>query len=1415
MLQFLSFLAPILLYFMKFIRWQVIMVAGLSLLLLQRGYPVFADEVNVETHDNSATSQDSYPSTNGGTLSWIVNSEQFTIEYLNMSGYRQQILIENALMMNSELIQLSPDGTLVTFVTAFDRGFRDSAIWLIRSDGSERRKLVDSNSNGWVTNPVWSPDSRQFAYVRVVENEWGELIETQLWLHDLETSQSHLVTNDLRFTPILIFGVAKTLEWTETSTLYLTVTENKQRRYAIDMVSGTMNEIAIPATEATTSTALAHDCQNMIKPVNVRDYDGSIGRGYTTAYLDKYTLTAREGEGSHPGVDIAGGTGAVGQGTPVVAIANAYVFHAGYSGSWGYHVVLQHDGNNCEGGVYSIYAHLQSQPSVSSNTETTRGTEIGRVGCTPGGANCTGPHLHFQIDKSNTAHPFWMSASGQRAGQCQLSSSCPWNHNNNIVNNPDTDNQVKEHTHSPIRFIQARTGSGGNPTNDCTTGEGVILYEHSNYTGRCSRFTGDDNDLGNDTIGQDAASSIRVIGNFQAVVYENNDFGDASSTFVGDDPDLGNDEIRQDRASSLRVQRRDAGGNSNCDGGQGVYLYENGGYQGRCSKFTGDSPNPRNWYIGNDAASSIKIVGSYEAIVYQDDEYNGANSTFTADDSDLGNDVIGNDQVSSLRVHARNTGSGSSNCDGGEGVYLYEHSDYGGRCSKLNSDAPNPGNWYIGNDTASSIRLIGNYETTVYEHDAYNGANSHFVGDDPNLGNDAIGQDNVSSIRVGARQATSSGPTNCDNNQFLAEYFNNRELSGSSLYRRCEGAINQNWEYNGPGSGINADNFSVRWAGNFWFENDAVYKFTVRTDDGVRFWLDNQLIFNEWRDMGATTFTTERSLSAGMHTLRLDYYENAGYATAQLTWERQSQPQTATDPDDNRTLSFDQGLDGTVNPANDRDDYYFDGAADQAITIHMDKRDSNLDSYIELYNPDGTLLGQDDDSGNNQNSRLAITLRQNGRHKIIARGYQASIGGYRLSLSRESTADPDDNRWITLGGNLQGTISPNNDRDWYYFAGVANRSISIRMNKLDAGLDSFIELYSSTGVKLVENDDGGNEQNSWLVYTLPSDGNYRILARSYNLASNGQYKLAVATVSNNNLAQDKSVWATSTQASGAEPYKATDGNRDTRWSSRFEDPQLLYIDLGSTQTFNQVVLRWEAAYARQYGIFYWSGTAWQPLFWTNSGDGGIDTITVTSAQARYIGMYGIGRGTPYGYSLYEFEVYNNLSVLLPLVPPDPEDKPLEEGIEPLIPLAPVEEGKLVTLLGDGESGQEDMPLAEGEVTTPAIAIRSSIPTAHLLYPSADGQIEATAEQILFQGIGADNDENGEAIVEYRWTSTLDGQLGTTATFTLARSTLSIGTHIITFAVRDNEGEWSEPVTTTLIIDAHPIAKNVYLPIVNK
>jgi hypothetical protein len=123
------------------------------------------------------------------------------------------------------------------------------------------------------------------------------------------------------------------------------------------------------------------------------------------------------------------------------------------------------------------------------------------------------------------------------------------------------------------------------------------------------------------------------------------------------------------------------------------------------------------------------------------------------------------------------------------------------------------------------------------------------------------------------------------------------------------------------------------------------------------------------------------------------------------------------------------------------------------------------------------------------------------------------------------------------------------------------------------------------------------------------------------------------------LSQGQPATASSLENATFPASAAVDGNTGTRWSSAFADPQWLQVDLGSTATISQVVLQWEAAYATAFQIQTSpDGTNWTTIFSTTTGTGGTQTLNVTGT-GRYVRMNGTARATPYGYSLWEFQVY--------------------------------------------------------------------------------------------------------------------------------------------------------------------------------
>ncbi|MFF1609002.1 discoidin domain-containing protein [Amycolatopsis sp. NPDC058278] len=126
------------------------------------------------------------------------------------------------------------------------------------------------------------------------------------------------------------------------------------------------------------------------------------------------------------------------------------------------------------------------------------------------------------------------------------------------------------------------------------------------------------------------------------------------------------------------------------------------------------------------------------------------------------------------------------------------------------------------------------------------------------------------------------------------------------------------------------------------------------------------------------------------------------------------------------------------------------------------------------------------------------------------------------------------------------------------------------------------------------------------------------------------------------LSQGKPATASSTESSSYPASAAVDGNlTSTRWASKEgTDPQWLRVDLGAAKAVTHVKLSWEAAYGKAYSIQTSAdGTTWTTIYSTTTGNGGTDDLTGLAGTGRYVRMNGVTRGTSYGYSLYELQVF--------------------------------------------------------------------------------------------------------------------------------------------------------------------------------
>lgn len=118
-----------------------------------------------------------------------------------------------------------------------------------------------------------------------------------------------------------------------------------------------------------------------------------------------------------------------------------------------------------------------------------------------------------------------------------------------------------------------------------------------------------------------------------------------------------------------------------------------------------------------------------------------------------------------------------------------------------------------------------------------------------------------------------------------AEYFNNKDLEGKPVVVRIDEAVDFEWGEGVPHPFIGANNFSVRWTGNLKSPVNGKYKIGMTVDDGVRIYLDDKLIIDEWKGgsvrLVEAYFNFEKDK---VYKLRVEYFEGTFIATARLGW---------------------------------------------------------------------------------------------------------------------------------------------------------------------------------------------------------------------------------------------------------------------------------------------------------------------------------------------------------------------------------------------------------------------------------------------------------------------------------------------------------------------------------------------------
>jgi hypothetical protein len=118
------------------------------------------------------------------------------------------------------------------------------------------------------------------------------------------------------------------------------------------------------------------------------------------------------------------------------------------------------------------------------------------------------------------------------------------------------------------------------------------------------------------------------------------------------------------------------------------------------------------------------------------------------------------------------------------------------------------------------------------------------------------------------------------------EYYSSSALGQftTKITERTDPTVNFDWGNGSPSSGVPSDLFAVRWTGSLTTPTSGTYTIHVTADDGVRVWIDGNLVIDAWKVQPPTEYSWTGSLTAGKHSIRIEYYENYYGAVMKLGW---------------------------------------------------------------------------------------------------------------------------------------------------------------------------------------------------------------------------------------------------------------------------------------------------------------------------------------------------------------------------------------------------------------------------------------------------------------------------------------------------------------------------------------------------
>ena len=212
-----------------------------------------------------------------------------------------------------------------------------------------------------------------------------------------------------------------------------------------------------------------------------------------------------------------------------------------------------------------------------------------------------------------------------------------------------------------------------------------------------------------------------------------------------------------------------------------------------------------------------------------------------------------------------------------------------------------------------------------------------------------------------------------------------------------------------------------------------------------------------------------------------------------------------------------QTTSGELESAGESDFFAVDLEAGKVYEIAL-TGDTLTDPYLRIFNPDGSLLGENDDGDDGLNSALSLLIPETGRYYVAADSYLGSEAGtYSLDISAGPTPPEGGVRMFSVASNeriIAGEITYGGELNSYTVELSAGMLYTFSLRGADSGVgtlgDPYLELFQNDDF-ITYSDDGGVKLDSRINFIPATSGTYTLVASDYSLTDSGSYRLQVGS----------------------------------------------------------------------------------------------------------------------------------------------------------------------------------------------------------------------------------------------------------------------------------------------------------------